>query len=65
MADHRGTEPNDPAKAALAILALTDMDSPPRHLLLGADAVGYASRYMAALQVDIGSTIGLSTSVGA
>ena len=65
VADHFGEEPNDPAKAARAILAAIDADPPPRHLLLGADALRYASRHMAALQTDMGEWAALSTSVAA
>ncbi len=65
VADHLGAEPNDPVKAARAILTAVDAEVPPRHLLLGADALRYASRYMAALQTDIGEWAGVSTSVGA
>ena len=54
MADHAGHEPGDPAKAAAAILTVADHASPPRHLLLGSDAVLYATRYLAALQEEIG-----------
>ena len=65
VADHLGQEPNDPVRAARAILAAVDAEVPPRHLLLGADALRYASRYMAALQTDMGEWAGLSTSVAA
>ena len=65
VAEHLGQEPNDPAKAGRAILAAVDADPPPRHLLLGADALRYASRYMAALQTDMGQWAELSTSVAA
>ncbi len=65
VADHLGQEPNDPAKAAHAILAAVDAEVPPRHLLLGADALRYASRYMAALQTDMGEWAGVSTGVAA
>ena len=33
-----GNQPGDPAKAAAAVLRLTEMDDPPDHLLLGSDA---------------------------
>ncbi len=61
--DHFGHEPNNTDKAALAILAAVDASEPPRHLLLGADALRYATRYMAELQTDIGEWAALSTSV--
>lgn len=53
MADHAGQEPGDPAKAALAILQVADVDDPPMHLLLGEDALKYAGYAAAALQSDI------------
>ena len=65
VAEHLGEEPNDPAKAARAILAAVDADPPPRHLLLGADALRYASRYLAALQTDMGDWAEVSTSAAA
>ena len=65
VADHLGQEPNDPVKAARAILTAVDAEVPPRHLLLGADALRYATRYMAALHTDIGEWAAVSTSVGA
>ena len=65
VAGHLGEEPNDPVKAARAILAAVDAQVPPRHLLLGADALHYASRYMAALQTDMGEWAAVSTSVAA
>lgn len=34
-----GRQRNDPTRAAQALLALTDMEQPPRHFALGADAV--------------------------
>ncbi|MDT4847821.1 3-phenylpropionate-dihydrodiol/cinnamic acid-dihydrodiol dehydrogenase [compost metagenome] len=36
-----GHQENDPAKAAMAIITAVDSASPPLHLPLGADAVGY------------------------
>ena len=64
VAAHLGEEPNDPAKAAQAILLAVDADPPPRHLLLGADALRYAARHAGALQAEIGDWAALSTSVG-
>ena len=64
VAAHLGEEPNDPAKAAQAILLAADADPPPRHLLLGADALRYAARHAGALQAEIGDWAALSTSVG-
>lgn len=53
MSEHAGHEPGDPARAALAILSVADADDPPMHLLLGEDALKYASYAAAALQADI------------
>jgi len=39
---HNGAQPGDPAKAALAILTIVDVDDPPLRLLLGSDAVHLA-----------------------
>ena len=54
MADHAGHEPGDPAKAAAAILAIAGTDDPPLQLLLGADAMLYATRELARYQAEIG-----------
>lgn len=37
--DYDGRQPGDPAKAAAAVLRLTEMDRPPLRLALGSDAV--------------------------
>ncbi len=38
--DKNGKQPGDPARAACAMLAIMDSDTPPAHLLLGSDALG-------------------------
>ncbi|MDE1145915.1 MAG: oxidoreductase [Azospirillaceae bacterium] len=43
LAGHAGHERGDPARAALAILKAVDAETPPLRLLLGEDAVGYAT----------------------
>jgi len=53
MGDHGGLEPGDPAKAAQAVLKAADAPDPPRHLLLGADALKYATAHRDALWADI------------
>ncbi|MCP8890089.1 oxidoreductase [Sphingomonas faeni] len=63
FADHAGEEPGDPAKAAQAILALVDADTPPLRLLLGADALGYAESEIAAMQADIAAWRPLTLSI--
>jgi NAD(P)-dependent dehydrogenase (short-subunit alcohol dehydrogenase family) len=55
LAGHTGQEKGDPAKMARHILAAADMPVPPRHLLLGADAMHYATRHMAALLEELGN----------
>ena len=64
MADHAGHEPGDPAKAATAILAIAGTDDPPLQLLLGADAVLYATREVARYQAEIGRWAKLTLSTG-
>jgi len=64
MADHAGREPGDPAKAALAILAIADADNPPMHLLLGEDALKYAGYAAQGLAADIDAWRALSLSIG-
>lgn len=63
LADHAGHEPGDPAKVAAAILRVVDAADPPRQLLLGADAMLYATRHMARAQAEIGqwAEVSLST----
>jgi NAD(P)-dependent dehydrogenase (short-subunit alcohol dehydrogenase family) len=64
MADHAGHEPGDPAKMAAAILAIAGADDPPLQLLLGADAVGYATQQLAQTQAELGKWAKLSLSTG-
>lgn len=64
MADHAGHEPGDPAKAALAILAIADAETPPMHLLLGEDALKYAGYAAQGLAADIDAWRPLSLSIG-
>jgi NAD(P)-dependent dehydrogenase (short-subunit alcohol dehydrogenase family) len=42
--DYNGNQPGDPKKAALAILKIAEMSSPPLRLLLGSDAFNGAIR---------------------
>ena len=60
----RGQEKGDPAKVAAAILAVADMADPPLQLLLGADAVHYATGAAARFQEEFGRFAGLSLSTG-
>jgi NAD(P)-dependent dehydrogenase (short-subunit alcohol dehydrogenase family) len=64
LAEGSGHENGDPAKAAAAILKILDAQVAPMHLLLGADAVHYATRSAGQLQHDLGEWIGLTTSIG-
>ncbi|WP_210583375.1 oxidoreductase [Streptomyces sp. GESEQ-35] len=40
---HNGTQTGDPARAAQAVIRVTEAEEPPMHLLLGSDAVAIAS----------------------
>jgi NAD(P)-dependent dehydrogenase (short-subunit alcohol dehydrogenase family) len=62
MGDHAGHEPGDPAKVAEAILAIAGAEDPPLQLLLGADAMLYATRELARFQAEIGRWAGLTLS---
>jgi NAD(P)-dependent dehydrogenase (short-subunit alcohol dehydrogenase family) len=64
LADHAGHEPGDPAKVAAAILKVVDAENPPRQLLLGADAVLYATRHAARFQAELGAWASVSLSTG-
>ena len=62
LKDHAGEEPGDPARVAAAIFAVVDSPMPPTHLLLGADALHYATRQMAGLLAEIGEWGAVTTS---
>lgn len=64
MADHFGHEPSDPIKVAQAVLKIADLDAPPRQLLVGEDAIFYATRTMAQFQAEMGRWARLSLSAG-
>jgi NAD(P)-dependent dehydrogenase (short-subunit alcohol dehydrogenase family) len=64
LGDHAGHEPGDPVKVAQAILAIAGAEDPPLQLLLGADAMLYATRQLAAFQTDIGRWASLTLSTG-
>jgi NAD(P)-dependent dehydrogenase (short-subunit alcohol dehydrogenase family) len=53
LADHAGKESGDPVRVAEAILKAVDSENPPLHLLLGADALHYATRQFDSIQQDI------------
>jgi NAD(P)-dependent dehydrogenase (short-subunit alcohol dehydrogenase family) len=62
LGDHAGHESGDPAKCAQAIIAIAGIESPPLQLLLGADAIHYATQAIADYQSEIGRWVKLSTS---
>jgi NAD(P)-dependent dehydrogenase (short-subunit alcohol dehydrogenase family) len=64
LAESAGREAGDPAKIAAAILVIADSPAPPLQLLLGADAVHYATREAARFQSEMGEWISLSLSTG-
>ncbi|WP_236175681.1 oxidoreductase [Pseudomonas pseudonitroreducens] len=47
-----GKQPGDPVKAAQAMLAAIEAPVPPRHLLLGSDALGLVRQKLAALDEE-------------
>jgi NAD(P)-dependent dehydrogenase (short-subunit alcohol dehydrogenase family) len=64
--DGDGEQPGDPAKAAAAILAALDADSPPLRLVLGADAAANIRRRLGGLAAELDSweTVGAATAIG-
>jgi NAD(P)-dependent dehydrogenase (short-subunit alcohol dehydrogenase family) len=63
LQESAGREGGDPVKAAAAILKIAEAVDPPMHLLLGQDAVHYATRAAGQLQTDLGEWIGLTASI--
>ncbi len=55
-----GMEKGDPARAAAAILTALDSPEPPRHLLLGEDALHYARDQFAFVESQIAQWESLS-----
>ena len=64
-AERSGKQTGDPAKAALAMLAIVDAEEPPTHLLLGSDALSFVRAKLEALQKDIDRWEALSMSTDA
>jgi NAD(P)-dependent dehydrogenase (short-subunit alcohol dehydrogenase family) len=64
--DGDGEQPGDPAKAAAAILAALDADSPPLRLVLGADAAANIRRRLGGLadELDAWESVGAATAIG-
>jgi NAD(P)-dependent dehydrogenase (short-subunit alcohol dehydrogenase family) len=65
LREHLGQETGDPDKTAAAILQIAKADNPPRHLVLGADAVHYATRAAGQFQIDLSDWLTLSISTAA
>jgi NAD(P)-dependent dehydrogenase (short-subunit alcohol dehydrogenase family) len=53
LGEHAGHEAGDPARCAQAILAVAGTDEPPLQLLLGADALHYATDKLTQFQAEI------------
>lgn len=62
LAAHGGHEPGDPVRIAAAILKVADAETPPLQLLLGADAVLYATRDRARFEAEMGQWAAVSLS---
>jgi NAD(P)-dependent dehydrogenase (short-subunit alcohol dehydrogenase family) len=61
---HAGTESGDPEAVARAIIEATDAENPPLNLLLGADALHYATDEIARLQAQIEAWKAVTLSTG-
>ncbi|HEY4066358.1 MAG TPA: oxidoreductase [Burkholderiaceae bacterium] len=63
LESRNGKQPGDPVKAARAMIALVQSDKPPRHLLLGADAVQLVDDKLAELrgEFEAWKSVSLST----
>ncbi|SDA33751.1 oxidoreductase [Sphingomonas sp. NFR15] len=59
-----GNQPGDPAKAAQALLALVDAETPPARLFLGDDALSLVDQKLDAMRAEIAAWEGLSRSTG-
>jgi NAD(P)-dependent dehydrogenase (short-subunit alcohol dehydrogenase family) len=64
--DGHGEQPGDPNKAAAAILAALDADTPPLRLVLGADAAANIRRRLGGLadELDAWEAVGAATAIG-
>jgi NAD(P)-dependent dehydrogenase (short-subunit alcohol dehydrogenase family) len=63
MAGHHGQEPGDPAQLARVVLEMADHAAPPLQLLLGADALFYATQNQAQVQASMGKWLPTSMSI--
>jgi NAD(P)-dependent dehydrogenase (short-subunit alcohol dehydrogenase family) len=59
-----GNQPGDPARAALALLALVGSANPPVRLFLGADALGLVEQKIDGMRAELAAWDGLSRSTG-
>lgn len=57
-----GKQPGDPAKAALALLALVEAENPPARLFLGEDALGLVEQKLHAMRTEMSAWEALSRS---
>ncbi len=64
LAGHTGHEAGDPDKIARIVLDVVAMDDPPLQLLLGADAMLYASQKLSAFQAEMGRWVKLTMATG-
>jgi len=62
LGGHAGHEGGDPAKVAAAILRIAGASDAPVQLLLGADAVHYATQARARFEEEFGRWVALSLS---
>jgi NAD(P)-dependent dehydrogenase (short-subunit alcohol dehydrogenase family) len=53
VSGYSGMQPGDPARAAEAMIRITEVDNPPRHLPLGPFAVEYIAKKAQAILTDI------------
>lgn len=59
-----GNQPNDPARAAQALLALVEAPNPPARLFLGEDALGLVEAKLDAMKAELAEWDALSRSTG-
>ena len=58
----KGNQPGNPEKAALAFIQLAEMEQPPLHFFMGADAYGMANNKIEVLQSELLANEALSKS---
>jgi len=64
LAKMDGHQENDPAKAAIAIIAVVDSPHPPLHLPLGSDSVRYLRDKLAAMTQELAAWEAVSVKTG-